>query len=207
MIHELRYYEITPGRLADYLKLSGEIAIPLRGDRYGKLLGFWFGEVGAANTALNLWQHENLNTRETLRAELQAMEAWRTQYIARTHPLVQQQFSRVMTPVVPCSAPRAPGNIYEVRFIRTKTGKAHAVASWLASEVGASGYAVTVGIWTTSIGYINEVVHIAAYSDIRERMTRSLQHPDSRRFLKECAPLVDEVRSTLMLPADHSPLR
>jgi hypothetical protein len=48
---------------------------------------------------------------------------------------------------------------------------------------------------------------MTAYSDIRERMKRSLQHPDSQRFLKECAPMVDEVRSTLMLPANHSPLQ
>ena len=41
MIHELRRYTIKPGKLADYVDKSGSIGRPVRGDRYGKLLGYW----------------------------------------------------------------------------------------------------------------------------------------------------------------------
>ena len=41
MLHELRFYEIAAGRVADYINHAGAVAVPFRGDRYGKLLGFW----------------------------------------------------------------------------------------------------------------------------------------------------------------------
>lgn len=53
MIDELRIYRLVPGGLADYLRLSGEVAIPFRGDKFGELLEFWFAEIGAVNTVFN----------------------------------------------------------------------------------------------------------------------------------------------------------
>ena len=66
MIDELRIYRLVPGGLADYLKHAGEVAMRLRGDDYGKLLGFWYAEIGAVNCAFNLWQHQDLNSRQAL---------------------------------------------------------------------------------------------------------------------------------------------
>ena len=45
-MHELRFYEIATGRLDDYINHAGKVAVPFRGDDYGKLLGFWSCEAG-----------------------------------------------------------------------------------------------------------------------------------------------------------------
>ena len=207
MIDELRSYKIVPGGLADYLKFAEEIAIPFRGDDYGKLLGFWFGEVGAVNSVFNLWQHKDLNTRQALRAKLQEQEVWRAQYLPHAHPLMRQQFVRLMTAVVPFCAPAERGNVYEVRIIRTRTGKAQEVASRFGTGLTADDQAATVGLWTTIAGHLNEVVHISACRDVAARLTRSLQQPEWRHFLGEHGSLVEEIESSLMIPANHSPVQ
>jgi len=40
MIHELRTYTVKPGKLAEYVEKAGAIGRPIRGDRYGTLLGY-----------------------------------------------------------------------------------------------------------------------------------------------------------------------
>ncbi len=207
MIDELRSYKIVPGGLADYLKTAEEVAIPFRGDNYGKLLGFWFGEIGAVNNVFNLWQHQDLNTREALRADLQKQEVWRAKYLPHAHPLMQRQFVRLMTPAVPFCAPVERGNVYEVRFIRTKTGKAQEFVSRFKTGLPADYQAATVGLWTTLAGHLNEVVHISACRDVAARLRRSLQHPEWQQFLAKHGSLVEEIESSLMIPANHSPLQ
>lgn len=45
MIHELRRYTLRPGTQAEYLKHSTEVGRKIRGDRYGKLEGYWTAEA------------------------------------------------------------------------------------------------------------------------------------------------------------------
>ncbi len=85
MLHELRFYEIVAGRLAGYIDHAGAVAVPFRGDRYGKLLGFWSCEIGAVNCVFNLREHENVATREALRADLQQQDVWRNEYLPHSH--------------------------------------------------------------------------------------------------------------------------
>src|SRR5262249_48584951 len=70
MIHELRRYQIKPGKLADYVEKSGSIGRVVRGDRYGKLLGYWSTELGPLNQVVHLWEFADLAARTTARAGL-----------------------------------------------------------------------------------------------------------------------------------------
>jgi hypothetical protein len=207
MIDELRIYRLVPGSLPDYLKFSGEIAVPLRGDRFGALLGFWFVEVGAVNTAMSLWRHQDMNTRQALREEMAKNDVWRTQYQPRIQPLMQHQQIRLMNPIVsPVPGPQT-GRVFEIRFIRTKAGKAQALAARLQDDLPRAFQDETAALWTSFAGEINEVVHLAAYRDTGDRLTRSLNGPDWRTFLDRHGKLVEGIESSLMLPADHSPMR
>ncbi len=49
MIYELRTYTLLPGKQGEYLKLNGEIGRKIRGDKYGKLEGYWSTELGTLN--------------------------------------------------------------------------------------------------------------------------------------------------------------
>ena len=93
MLHELRFYEIAPGKLDDYIDHAGKVAVPFRGDKFGKLLGFWACEIGAANCVFNLWEHESVATREVLRAQLQKEAVWRNDYLQHSQPLMQRPWT------------------------------------------------------------------------------------------------------------------
>ena len=207
MVDELRIYTLVPGGLPEYLRLAAEVAVPIRGDNYGKLLGLWHGEIGAANRIFNLWRHVDLNTRQAVREELESMEAWRNDYVAQVRPLMRQQVIRFMTPVIDIVHPDDGPNLYEVRIIKSKVGQGRELASRIAAELPAVDTPSTVGLWTTFAGSLHEVVHLTAYRDWNARSLASLARRPWRDFLAAHGKLVEEIDSTLMLPGSQSPLQ
>ena len=206
-IDELRIYTVTAGGLPEYLRLAQEVAVPIRGDDFGKLLGFWYGEIGAVNRVFNLWQHQNLSTRQIARDALDELEPWRTQYVAKVHPLMEEQVIRLMTPIAPMASPAGSGHIYEAKIIWTRVGKAKELAVRLRDDAPQSPGVTSVGIWTTFAGHLNEVVQILAYRDLGTRLASSINHVAWRQFFDRYGQWVERIESSLMLPADHSPLR
>ena len=206
MLHELRYYEIAAGRLDDYIDHAGKVAVPFRGDDYGRLLGFWACEIGAVNGVFNLWEHESVATRETLRAKLQLQDVWRNDYLPHSQPLMQRQFSRLLTPLADPNPPAATGNLYHLRIFRTRAGKTRAFAELLQDELPAPLWQATVAVWTGNSGDVNEVVHLSAYPATLSPalMMRSAEW---RGFLKQHGALVEKIESSLMTPAEFSPWR
>ncbi|WP_372624117.1 NIPSNAP family protein [Falsiroseomonas sp.] len=201
MVDELRIYTLRPGAMARYMELAEKVAVPVRGDRFGVLLGFWAGEVGATNSVFNLWRHDDLETRRRLRSELEALPAWRERYLAEVRPLMLRQMVRFLDPVLPLAAPPAPVGLYEFRLLRSRAGEAGALARAIATSPDPG----TLGIWTTSAGPINEVVQLLGHPDARARFARSLHGADG--VLAREAARIEEVESSLVLAAPHSPLR
>jgi hypothetical protein len=71
-------------------------------------------------------------------------------------------------------------------------------------------YSKPVGLWITDAGQPNEVVHIWPYKDLNHRAqvrAAAVADPEWQVFLAESAPLLDEMHSTILLPAPHSPLK
>jgi hypothetical protein len=71
-------------------------------------------------------------------------------------------------------------------------------------------YSSPVCAWITDAGEPNEVSHLWAYSSLEERAQvrgRVAADPKWQAFLKEGGPLLEEMTSTIALPAEHSPLK
>jgi hypothetical protein len=71
-------------------------------------------------------------------------------------------------------------------------------------------YSRIVGLWITEAGQPNEACHIWAYQDLNHRaQVRAAvgADPEWQAFLEESAPLLEEMHSTILLPAPHSPLK
>jgi hypothetical protein len=206
MLHELRYYEIAAGQVDEYINHAGKVAVPFRGDDYGKLLGFWACEIGAVNCVFNLWEHESVATREVLRAKLQTQDVWRNDYLPHSQPLMRRQISRLLTPLADPRPPVAAGNLYEMRIFRTCPGKTRALAALLHDELPASLWGAAVATWTGNSGDVNEVVHLSVYPDTSP-IAKILQVSAWRDFLKQHGALVEDIQSSLMTPAHFSPWR
>jgi NIPSNAP protein len=122
-----------------------------------------------------------------------------------------RQDIRLLNAVRPPVAPASTGNVYELRSYRTKPG---AIRPWVdlftkALEVREK-YSKIVGLWMTEAGQPNEACHIWAYPDLNARAqvrAAATKDPGWQEFLKSSAGLLDEMHSTIMLPAAHSPLK
>jgi NIPSNAP len=88
------------------------------------------------------------------------------------------------------------------------------VRQWLGAFTAAlparEKYSKIVGLWQTEAGQPNEVCHLWAYPSLNARTearANALKDPEWKAFIAKGTPLLDEMHSTIMLPAPHSPLK
>ena len=119
--------------------------------------------------------------------------------------------SRLLDPILPLKAPEAEGNIYEYRNYRTAPGRVREWAKHFQAIMPVrEEYSKNVGAWITEAGQPNEVSHLWAYPSVDARTERRAAvagDPRWREFLGKAGPLLEEMHSTILLPAAHSPLR
>jgi hypothetical protein len=212
MIYELRTYTVKPGGLGDMIKAASTVSRDVRGDNYGKLEGYWSTEIGPLNQVMHMWSYNSYEERTKLRAELAKNPRWTSEYTPLIFPLLVRQDVRLLNAIKPPVAPASSGNIYEFRNYRTKTGGA--VRQWIGHFTDVlperEKYSKIVGLWQTETGQPNEVCHIWAYPSLNARAEArgaAMKDPAWQAFLAKGMPLLDEMNSTIMLPAPHSPLK
>ena len=127
-------------------------------------------------------------------------------------PLILRQDIRLLNGVIAPVAPQASGNIYEFRNYRAKPGGA--ARQWLDLFTGAlvhrERYSKIVGLWQTETGQPNELCHLWAYPDLNARTAAraaALADPGWQAFIGQSTSLLEEMHSTILLPAPHSPLK
>jgi hypothetical protein len=101
--------------------------------------------------------------------------------------------------------------VYELRTYRTHVGK---VGEWVthftASLPAREKYSKIVGLWTTEVSQLNQVVHIWAYPDLKQRAevrAKVPQDPEWKVFLAKGGPLLAHMESVVLIPTEVSPLR
>ena len=214
MIYELRTYTLVPGTQAEYLRLNRDVGRKIRGDKYGKLEGAWTTEFGTLNQYVHLWSYPDLSERERLRKGLAKDETWAKEYVPQIRPMILTQENKILSVVdgVPLIPPAGPGpHVYELRTYRAHVGK---VAEWLghfkAGLPAREKYSKIVGLWTTEVSRLNQVVHLWAYSDLNHRAevrVKAPLDPEWKAFLPKGAPLLAHMESIILNPTEVSPLR
>ena len=199
---------ILPGAMPEYLRLIADVGGPIRGDRYGRLLGFWITAFGGGNEVFHLWEHEDLDTRQRLRDELFALKPW-ADLVREIAPRVGEQEVRLMTACTPFVPPRAGGHAYELRFVRSRMGAAGPLAAAVASELAVQAPAAgrLVGVWNTLAGDPNEAVCLIAHEDVAARLRQGATDPQWADFMARHAAAIVRTSSSLILPAAHSPMQ
>ena len=212
MIYELRTYTVKPGTLGDIVKAASTVSRDVRGDDYGKLEGYWFTEIGPLNQVMHMWSYESFDERARLRGELAKNPRWNNEYIPLIRPIVVRQDIRLLTAIRPPVAPATSGNIYELRNYRARA--IGPVRQWIEAFTAVlperEKYSKIVGLWQTEAGQPNEVCHIWAYPDLNARAKArgdAMKDPAWQEFLTKGPGFLEEMHSTIMLPAPHSPLK
>lgn len=213
MIHELRTYTVHPGKLAEYIEKSGTIGRPIRGDRYGKLVGYWSTELGALNQVVHVWEFADLAVRAAAREGLAQDERWVKEYLPVSGPLLVRQENMILHPAPwwPLRPPSGPMGVYELRIYRLQPGKlgAYMDVGRAAIEVRQK-YSAPAGYWSVEIGPLNTVVHLWPYRDLNHRAEvrrAAAADPAWQNVLRTQSPLIQHQASKILIPAPFSPLR
>src|SRR6201996_3844484 len=212
MLYELRTYTLKPGGVGDMVKAASTVSHNIRGNDYGKLEGYWFTEIGPLNQVMHLWSYKDFAERERLRAELSKNPRWGSEYLPLIRPLMVRQEIRLLNALRPPVAPASSGNIYEFRNYRAKP--LGAVKQWLDAFTAAlparEKYSKIVALWQTEFGQPNEVCHIWAYPSLNARAKAradAMKDPVWQEFLGKGPAFLEQMHSTILLPAPHSPLK
>jgi hypothetical protein len=209
-LYELQTFTLRPGTVGDMLKAASTVEQDIRRDAYGKLEGCWSTDIGPLNQVMQLWSFSDLNERAELRTELGRNRRWAGEYSPLVHPFVLREDVRLLNAVIGPVAPASTGNVYEFRNYRVKTGSVNQwIDAFLAGLPGREKHSKIVGLWHTDAGEPNEVCHIWAFPSLNARAearNSSLKEPDWQEFLAKGSPLLEQMHSTIMLPAAHSPL-
>jgi NIPSNAP len=212
MLYELRTYTLKPGSLGEMVKAAATVATDIRKNDYGKLEGYWSTEIGPLNQVMHLWSYSDYNERARVRGELGKNSRWVGEYIPLIRPLIVRQEIRLLNALRAPVAPASTGNIYEFRNYRAKP--LGAVKQWLDAFIEAlparEKYSKIVGLWQTEAAQPNEVCHLWAYKDLNARAEArgaAMKDPAWQAFLGKGPDLLEEMHSTIMLPAPHSPLK
>lgn len=211
MIHELRIYTLAPGTQPSFLAHAQEVGMRVRGQKYGRLEGYWTSEFGTLNQVFHLWSFPGLDERARLLGELGRIEEWTRDYLPKARSMILTQETSILAPALPIDAPAEAPNLYELRRYTTHPGKA---PEWLGLIKKAAparrALSTIVGVWASELGSLNRVLHLWAYRDLNHRAAvrkQAAQDPTWRDFVAKAPPLLTRMESTILAPAAFSPLR
>jgi|GEM_PF-628658 len=157
MIHELREYRFSNAKWPAYRELFNNLCLPLRGSRFGELLGAWVIETPDNVHFLHLWQYPSLDERTRLRRELAKIPEWTEVFLPRSRVLIQDQTLAVLNPVSG-SVPLRGETLYLHRY-HCSTGGAGALANHLQSAPEGQ-----LSLWIAEFPNPNEVLQLHSSS-------------------------------------------
>ncbi len=213
MIYELRTYTLKPGTQPAYLKANKELGREIRGDRFGTLVGGWTTETGGLNQYVHLWSYPSVEERETLRAALSKDERWSKEYVPHIRPMMVAQENVLLTldDDIGFRPVEGAGHIYELRTYRAFPGQIGGWSGALKKALPArEKFSKIVGLWTVEVGPLNTAMHIWAYDDLNHRASvraAALQDPTWQAFVPVGSSNLAEMKSTILIPTEVSPLR
>jgi hypothetical protein len=172
VIYELRIYTVRPGIMPEYLKIVGEVGMPIRKNDFGRLVGAWHSEFGTLNEYYHLWSYADPNERARLRAELQKTPGWQDRYLAATRGMVTAQRNTILTldEEIGLRSVETTGNVYELRTYGALPGQ---IGGWLStfkrSLAQRETHSKLVALWMAEVGGLNAGTHLWVYDSLAHR--------------------------------------
>lgn len=97
MIVEERVYTTHPGKWREYLALFEAEGLAIQHQILGRMVGYYYSEIGELNQIVHLWAYESLDERTERRTRLMSDVGFKA-YVAKMLPLLQSQTSRILRP-------------------------------------------------------------------------------------------------------------
>tara|TARA_R110002020_G_scaffold410770_5_gene620464 strand:+ start:32592 stop:32921 length:330 start_codon:yes stop_codon:yes gene_type:complete len=102
-----RIYTLKAGQVPVFLKLYEEEGMEVQVRILGRMVGYYFTDIGPLNQIVHMWGYDSLDDRYERRKLLQAAPEWQS-YAAKMRPLVTHVENKILVPA-PFFTPPKPG--------------------------------------------------------------------------------------------------
>ncbi|XP_065831486.1 protein NipSnap homolog 2-like [Oscarella lobularis] len=213
-IYEMQVHNIRPDKLDEYMKIAEE-TLPKVHDEASlpvQLLGSWYTIIGPQDQAVHIWFYENGWDDVTFtHNKLHHDREWRD-YVMHLRSLLRSRKSQMLMEFSFWGKPqpRKPGGIYELRSYSLKPGTLLSWGNeWQRGIKFRSEEKEAVGGWFSQIGKLYQVHHMWAYENLTRRKEireNAWMRPGWEDVWAHTVPLVESMKSKVLLPASFSPL-
>ena len=97
MFVDERIYTLHAGQVPVFLKLYEEEAMECQVSILGKMVGYYYTDIGPLNQIVHMWGYDSLDDRFERRKLLQASPIWQS-YAKKMRPLVVTVENKVLVP-------------------------------------------------------------------------------------------------------------
>ena len=195
------------------VKAASTVSRDIRGDNYGKLEGYWLTEIGPLNQVMHLWSYGDFSERARLRGrtrqepalERRVHSADPSAADAPGHPSAQRD-QAAGGAGLDRQHLRAPQLSRQAAAVRSSNGSMRSPRCCRrarniprSSACGRPRRASPTRCATSG--------PIPSLNARAEARANAMNDPAWQEFLGKGPPLLEEMHSTIMLPAPHSPLK
>jgi hypothetical protein len=227
-VHSIVFHEVKPGKVDEYVELVGNWYPRVAGipEMKVNLVGSWRTEVGDCDTfgrlsglfrwiilmeLVHIWEYHRYNGYHgSLHAiqhhpDFPAFDAKLRTLIKSKHTSLMQEFS-----FWPTTPPRKLGGLFELRSYTLHPGNLlEWETHWRRGLKARREVMEGVGAWFVQIGDLNVVHHLWQFADLEERKIRrerSWQIEGWGETVHKTVPLIQTMRSRIMVPLSWSPV-
>lgn len=97
MIVEQRVYTVIPGKVPKLLQSYESMGYPIAKQKLGKMLGYFYSEVGALNRIVHMYGYESFEQRLAKRAEIAQDPEWQA-YVTKARAMITAQENTILIP-------------------------------------------------------------------------------------------------------------
>ncbi|TKA25994.1 hypothetical protein B0A50_05506 [Salinomyces thailandicus] len=212
-VHSIVFHDVKPDKVDEYTELVGSWYPRIAGMPENKvnLVGSWRTEVGDCDTFVHIWEYQRYTGYHASLHSIQhhpdfpEFDRKLKQLITSKRTSLMQEFR-----FWPTSPPRQMGGVFELRSYTLHPGNLlEWETHWQKGLAARREVMEGVGAWFVQIGALNEVHHLWQFADLEERRARREQSwsvPGWGETVHRTVPLIQEMKSRIMVPCEWSPI-
>jgi len=212
-VHSIVFHEVKPDKVDEYVELVGSWYPRMASMPENKvhLVGSWRTEVGDCDTFVHIWEYQRY---EGYHGSLHAIQHHPEfpEFDAKLKTLINSKKTSLMQEFRfwPTSPPRQLGGVFELRSYTLNPGNLlEWETHWQKGLAARREVMEGVGAWFVQIGDLNTVHHLWQFADLEERRARREQSwgvPGWGETVHRTVPLIQTMKSRIMVPMDWSPI-
>ncbi|KAI5364722.1 hypothetical protein Slin15195_G042600 [Septoria linicola] len=212
-VHSIVFHEVKPDKVEEYVKLvaSWYPKVAKDDENHVNLVGSWRTEVGECDTFVHIWEYQRYAGYHKSIHRIQNQPEF-AEFDKKLKSLITSKKTSLMQEFRfwPTSPPRQLGGVFELRSYTLHPGNLlEWETHWQKGLAARREVMEGVGAWFVQIGALNEVHHLWQFADLEERRSRREQSwsiPGWGETVHKTVPLIQSMKSRIMVPMPWSPI-